>query len=1771
MPGNEFGDRVHNFFAQDNSSQGQSHVLGGNWSVPNNNFWVGSPKQIDVLNSSSSNYTSQSSADIDRGQCSYPVDSTHGLNFSQSNLRPDFSKSQSLNEQPYSNGFYGSQFYQTRQNEANFLAMDTDTDDRHIITSRGLSFHELQQGSCPEQQEKASDGLQTSVAPVSFDLFGGQQQMNHQQASMLQAFQRQQSGVNDMQQLQQQLMIRKMQELQRQQQLRQLHLRSQSLINQAPSFIKHASGSQSSTLVNGTPNSEALQYPWMSETGTNWLSCASSAMQGSPSGHVFPPNMGQTQRLVDLVPQQVDQSLYGVPVSSSRGLAVNQYSQMGTQKSSMPQVSTSGNSFHSNQHNLLPDQISAQEGTSISREKFQSENMSGHASSQFQDTGIMDVGAPQQADSIQRNAPLPDFLGRRGLATRSETSHERPTRHVTSSEVSLDPTEEKILYGSDDNIWAAFGKSPNLSGGNLFDNGGLLNGSSSIQNGSWSALMQSAVGETSSSDIGPQEEWSGLNFHNTDGSSANEPHSMHSDNVKQASLPSDNLHILSGSSSGYFPPSADTNKLHVMGLNQPGHNQNEPGQKGPTVTSQRFGQSLEEASKWSNRSPLQKSVTEGNQIYGNAKTISATWASGQSGPGEQPNGQNAPAAASSGRDRAFNSHEADKLSQNSQNNQLKVMQGDVVQGNSLWKSNSVSSSALEFGPVHSTVGNRQANKGVLSLNDSAASVANSCHMGNGEETSAFIQNNYLINQWKNAYPSAQFQGGERSGRINQVNEHNQGLDSLNSCDKDEVTRHNIENCTTTENSTDSHRSNLSQHASGVFRESGDASDSKSVPSGKQKSNNQLARKVSVPRKFQYHPMGNLDENVERTNGLKQPTQVQGMDLQHTHFGQSKLFGQVPRNSAVKEKGELQNDNNAPEEEPSRGSFSGHARNASVPSGRPFDSYTPNKASSPSQNMLELLHKVDQSRNSGSVLHLSSSEWNVSSQPPEAEKIDGPAGRLQRTQSSVSQGFGLQLGPPSQRLQTPDLSSSSQNAQDISNPMRASRAGAEMGGKGLLMGPTFPAQSLPFPNEETQSEFKNDRNAVPGHRGKGNSLYKMPGNYDPAFISGTTYSRSQLQNNQITGLSGKMEMNQHTDSSFTGSAARSGQRGSAQTVLQNASDNTETDNLAASGFVTQQSGPNDVQERAPASTPSTRDQIESSQQFDTPGVSHQGASGQLLHSMWTNVPTQHTSAALYQKAPSVFSEFPQPNIVESSSQGLDVSKGGYSVSPVNVESAQKMEESLRQASSIRYHSDDSPASSVSTQKDIEAFGRTLKPNNLSNKKYALLNQMRTLKDVGTDPSIRVSKRIKGPDNVLDGHQVNLMAGQQNEHNIGDTLGSNTVFPSEDSKTVSASMPSDILQRNPSLHGNVAAEDVVALGLRGSENNPSADCTTSVRVEHHQVSPQMAPSWFNPFGTLKNGQMVPISNAQEVTSLGLGESPFTLVKSSSMLDAPNPEEKRTAAPIDACQVGGSVLSSTPTLVADHLSSPQLLQLNMTNPNPVLLRPKKRKSATSELHPWYKEISDGSQYLSTLSVAETDWNKAANRLTEKVEHDAELIEDGPLELRSKRRLILTTQLMQQLFQPPPATILSTDACSKYESVTYTLSRVVLGDACRIASCSSDLALPRDDMNLHPSERKLNGNPYFAKVVEELLGKARKLESDFLRLEKGASILDLRVECQDLEKFSVINRFAKFHGRGQTDSAEAASSDAVSTTQRPCAQRYVIALPMPRSLPDRVQCLSL
>ncbi|CAI9754086.1 unnamed protein product [Fraxinus pennsylvanica] len=1741
MPGNELGDRVHNFFAQDNLPQEQHHsqTVEGNWPVLNNNFWVGSQRKIDLAHSDSENYGSQIS-DRGIGQGSYALHASHGSNFDQATARSSFAKSQYQSEQSNLNGYtYGNQVHQTRLIEANSLTVDADSDQHHLTTSRGLSIHEFQKGSGLEHQAKNSLSSE-AISPLSFDLFGGQQQMSFQQSGMLQSLQHQQSGLNDMQQVQQQAFIKKRQELQRQQ---QLDLKQQNLFNQNSPFAKPASGSQLS-LNRGTPNSDASNYAWTVDHGnTNWLHRASS-------GLAVTPNLGQTQRLADLVPQQVDQSLYGVPVSSSRGLAVNQYSQMGKDRSPMLQMSTNSNSLPG-QYTGLQDQISVQGRTLISGQRFQNENMFGHTSSQALNTGI-NMESLQHVNPMQGNTPQQDFWGRQELSVPQEASTDKPTKQIaaSSNEGALDPMEEKILFGSDDNVWAAFGKSNNMSDEtvNLFDNGGLLDGVPSLQSGSWSALMQSAAAETSSSDMGLQDEWSGKQL---------------------ASLAGDNVRLPSTMGSGSAAPCDGTNtNIHYqnfMGFNHFGPKfQGGPGQRLQSEKSQRLV-SLEEEGKWSDSSSLQR-VAEGSQMYRNAsqpsldveknaKSISAPLVHEHNGAGQLPNDWNTSSALSYGGDRVVNDREIGKLSQNSQSNPIKAIHEEVDHRRSSWKLNTAPSSTVELGSMKSFVGSPQVSKEGWSLND-AALVPNSVTTRVDEEASPFVQNNYLFHQWKNANSLVKSQGGDGLGRmLHQVNEGN----------KEEITRHETKNYDRTDNSNHSHQSNLSQHTSAGFMGRGmsDTSDSQSLAPGKQKSINECGHKVSGTHKFQYHPVGNLDEDIEPSYGFKQPIHVQRTSSQNNEFERSKFLGQVPKNSIVMEKGQssdLQVDSKSPDEGPSLENQSGH--------GRSVDTHASNKASPSSRNMLDLLHKVDQSRDQGIVMHFDSSNGSGPSQLPEAENWDGLVGHLQNTQSSVSQGFGLQLGPPSQRMHKPDHLLSSQNAQHPFNSLHSSHTSGDIGEEDQQMAPTPSVQSFPFSNEQSQVEFENNKFGSLRQYGTEASPYKIPANFSSALNSGFPYPGSHLQNQRITGTHG--QRSQLIDLSSKKNALHSILKGSADAFSPDASGSIPRDNLASLEGTSQRIGTNDPQERGKAATMSAKDHVLASQPFSRPDIFQHDASAQLLRNMSANVPThKNTLGSPHHKVSSNFLQSPLPNIVESSSS-ISLAQGDHDVRkernfpsefgaiPTNSQGISGEEEKLKESSnqqlgkaaSINHLSDDSPANSASTQKDIEAFGQSLKPNSFSHQNFSLLNQKWAMKDVETDPNNRVSKRIKGPDNDLRVHQVALNTRQSNERSalIGDSLGSSTTVSSGDGGILSFSKPADLLESNiSSQHGNIATK--LGFGLDVSQSNFLSDTTASVKVEQPHVSPQMAPSWFNQYGTLKNGQM-----PDTVTSLRTAEQSFPLWKSSSNFPALSLMEHGTDAAVDTCRVD-NILNSAPTSVATG--------------------PKKQKNATSKLHPWHKELSQGSQNLQIHSLAAVEWAKASNCLTEKVEDDVEFIEDGPPMHRSKRRLVMTTQLLQQLFRPLSAAVFSADASSNYDSVAYSVSRMALGDACSAVSCSINSNMACNGINLLAAEgtpSSKNGDKHFAEVIEELMGRTRKLENEFLRLDNSSPILDLKIECQDMEKFSIINRFAKFHGRGQTDNMETTSmSDVMASTQKTCPQRYVTALPMPRSVPDRVQCLSL
>ncbi|KAI3500681.1 hypothetical protein L1887_36505 [Cichorium endivia] len=223
---------------------------------------------------------------------------------------------------------------------------------------------------------------------------------------------------------------------------------------------------------------------------------------------------------------------------------------------------------------------------------------------------------------------------------------------------------------------------------------------------------------------------------------------------------------------------------------------------------------------------------------------------------------------------------------------------------------------------------------------------------------------------------------------------------------------------------------------------------------------------------------------------------------------------------------------------------------------------------------------------------------------------------------------------------------------------------------------------------------------------------------------------------------------------------------------------------------------------------------------------------------------------------------------------------------------------------------------------------------------------------------------------------------------------------------------------------------------------------------------------------------------------------------------------------------------------------------NQDSIISKSRKRKFPTYELLPFHKEAKEGSRRLHDTSIAEQEWGHAANRVPEKMKEEGEVI---------KKRIILTTQLMQVLFRPPPF-------MECYEMVTYFAARLALGDACSLANHPSDTSLGKKVIS------KGSGDQNLSKIVEDFVDRLNKLEDTFLRLENGGSVLEIRMESQDLERFSVINRFAKFHSRAQMAAAETTTtSGGGSGVPKLYPQRYVAASPMPRVVPEGHNCLSL
>ncbi|CAI9752738.1 unnamed protein product [Fraxinus pennsylvanica] len=457
-------------------------------------------------------------------------------------------------------------------------------------------------------------------------------------------------------------------------------------------------------------------------------------------------------------------------------------------------------------------------------------------------------------------------------------------------------------------------------------------------------------------------------------------------------------------------------------------------------------------------------------------------------------------------------------------------------------------------------------------------------------------------------------------------------------------------------------------------------------------------------------------------------------------------------------------------------------------------------------------------------------------------------------------------------------------------------------------------------------------------------------------------------------------------------------------------------------------------------------------------------------------------------------------------------------------------------------------------DAGAFGNTLIPLYNLNQNHSFLQPMQMpLNPVEGDSSKRLPIKCDGVDFGIDYQQPGQKSGVNDmEKNDAFSSGNNKTpwnFCLESQGDQLGKISSQAYLRDSQQMAMFGQNDTQSPAI-GSNEDSNVTCPS-------QISLQMAPSWFKHYGTFKNEQMRPLFDAN---------AEIIAVNQISERTLPNLQTNNSIMPVNLVSQGSSIWPVT--VASKQISPTNVLPSDVTYQNLAVSRPRKRKIIAFELVPWHK-VTQNSGRLQNISTAELEWAQATNKIFEEVKTEAIVFEDTHPVVRAKRRLIFTTHLIQQVFRPAPTVILSADASSNYDFVAYFAARLTLGDACSLAANSQ---FPSDSSDKSPEKLKTSkrtGAYDFSKVAEGFISQMKILKGNMLRLDKSLSITDTRAEAQELEKFSIINRLAKFHGRAH-QGVDTASSSGTSSMQKHL-QRYVIAVPMPETVPEGTDCLSL
>ncbi|XP_006649626.1 hornerin-like [Oryza brachyantha] len=1527
----------------------------------------------------------------------------------------------------------------------------------------------------------------------------------------------QHGGDNDYQMWQQQMMYKQLQEFQRQQQVQQLDhgARLQPSFGQFQAPAKPVPTDQLPAMSNEMPNNESTAYAWSHQlhassdpgltnnsqmlnpsSNTNWEQYGGAPGVGNfVNGSMFSNTQIQSMRPMGLAAHQMNPSLYQINTTSRDGSG-NQHSQFLGFPTDPRSAMTRATAHQSEKASMQFSSLMSEQGSSNSMQNFL-----GKVGDNIK------VGTPVPVNHLQHGVQLQDFRGRPTQVDFQVGLHEKSTMQVESGNggASLDPTEEKFLFGNDeDSNWGALLRGGNDHGSSSMDNDNFGGALPSLQSGSWSALMQEAL-QSTTSDNSPKEEWSGLSFQKQEQIIANNSNLQGHDHNKFTALSGANLENQRPSSASSYgdgtmhnpnftgfqhaarTPYEQRDRMQHDSSNATGSNH----QSTAEVNSGYFHQSMKQ--KQSDDYGRQEQMNTSNGLWTHQKPETPRSNSHSTGGHATP-----PSAHGFWMSQQNNiDHNISRESGSSQND---------------WKSKTPLAQDINSTPNvfnndgnfwKSSGGNTNSVHRPQQMKPDISTLQMPNDRSDGKSTSMMGSNMSTLNQEQ--YQAIIGRTGEHVGLNNNIGRKGPEITgSLGRSAEQKSNDHNQDYLNVLPTERQGHSSNHGQHVSSDLAArrhpffSGKESQNLGQSSGQQAMGSYM---------LQNHAMDNSGMNIRHSPG----NSVSNQFPPQSHQTHNNLKPRFITNSQASSNVSPVNEKMLMREEQFKSRYVPNS--SSAPHFGGSDAGLPqNRAIQNSQHMLQLLHKVDNSTDSNTAADLPTSS------------PDNIANVQQQLNQSSLQNFGLRLAPPSQRQLTPGHVWSTRTDVDGKQPEHSTK------GEDHTQ-PSAASQSLAAGHPSSQ-----------------------PTPFNSSEIDGTGQQTGQFPQ------FGSVQQYPVSDAR-SGSVAMP-QQGSSATVFKNVWTQISAQQRLA-GMQSNKITPNILQSMMfPNSTAESN--LWGSQKADDQGQRASTPSDVATSS--ANSQNQETKQGGDSDAGLASSE-----MANFDSTGATVSRGNESLQKNSSDGNFTIPVSslarLHQQGIMNPKQGESPVANFQAMKASQNTGIGLNgspaPSNIQQQNYSLLHQMKAMRHADVDPANLAGKMLKSPETGSDASQVDWKSGQRFAHGANNSVRSSVdntgnanaagPFPSDmkmlsftprNNDDRSPSIPSQFPSREPPSQGMVVTAQTEQQ-TQVQPANPSSDLME--RSERPRINPQMAPSWFERYGNHRNGQNLSMFNLQKAHV-----PPYNVPKASWSMDNNSAEQR-----IDSGQTvrPGNYISSK--------------KMEVSAPSSIMQRrPKKRKSTESDLVSWHK-IIEHPQTLKNISTTEMDWAWAANRLMEKAEDDAESLEDVPINYIWRKRLRLTTRLIQQILPAIPGAVLRAKAASGYESVTYNIAMLTLGDACNMASYNSHTLADHENTSPEQTNTKKMEDK-LSKVVEVFAGRIKKIENDFVSLNKRASMLDVQLECQDLERISIVNRLGRFHGRNHAAGVEASSASEM-TPRRIFPERHVMPFAVPGNLPEGVYCLSL